>query len=53
MLEMAALLLVVAITVVLIVTPSRRGEPQQRVCGGCGATWPRFAQFCGRCGKRL
>lgn len=48
------MVLVVALVVVLILAPSRRGAMYaRRVCRDCGAGHPSFARFCRRCGKRL
>jgi predicted amidophosphoribosyltransferase len=53
MFEIPLLLLVLAVTLVLIVAPGRRGGEGQRVCRNCGASHPPFAQFCRRCGRKL
>jgi ribosomal protein L40E len=50
--------LVIAVLVLLLVATAsqhRRHSSQtdQRLCRGCGASHPRYAQFCRRCGRRL
>ena len=51
-------ILVIAVLVFLLVATAsqhRRHSSQtdQRLCRGCGASHPRYAQFCRRCGRRL
>ncbi|HVT90770.1 MAG TPA: hypothetical protein VHD56_18090 [Tepidisphaeraceae bacterium] len=48
----------IAVMVFLIVTTAAQhrrysSQTQQRLCRGCGASHPSFAQFCRRCGRKL
>ena len=47
------LMFVVAIVLVLIFAPSRKGADLRNTCRHCGAAHPAFARFCRRCGKKL
>lgn len=52
------LLMIVMVAAYLLaaILTQRRTPPwhtEQRICPGCGASHPHFAQFCRRCGKKL
>ncbi|WP_428940782.1 hypothetical protein [Fontivita pretiosa] len=51
------ILVATVLLVVLIATASQgrrfNSSAQNRICQGCGAAHPHYANFCRRCGRRL
>lgn len=58
MMPSGLMLIIIVLGVYLLIAMvwQKRSPPwhtEQKVCPGCGAAHPHFAQFCKRCGRKL
>ncbi len=55
--EFVTVVVIVVVVLMLVMTASQNRRhtfrTDLRLCRGCGASHPPFAQFCSRCGRKL